>query len=619
MTIPKIIVQTSYYKPAKYIEENFKIITNGWEYYHFKDSEIFDFFEQNPLDEFPKPKEIFLSFPSGQHRADFFRYYFLYVKGGVYVDSDAKLEKNIDELAEKYEFFTVKSTLNDISCFNGFIGSMPKHHILRKALKNIYKMDRSKISTSSNYFDICNDLYTIVTEHKENCKIYSVEDKTKLLQEYPDTTGVAKTLYDDNSVILRHYVRRNSVVPSLKEIPDRKVKSPQETKIGVTFAIQKSIHSLFSNGINQNTLYFCELLHNIGYDLYIIINDSDMSGVNMNDLKHMLYDNKFKIAMQTDVVALDLDIFFTFGYSVHELSFTNKLKYIKTKRVAYFCGNSYIIDSERILYDQHKKREGSDFGFPNNIDETIYDEIWSIPQMANTNLNYWKTFYRCNCIEVPFIWSNKAIEFSKSMNGNKEITELLYKNRGKNKSLVIFEPNISIMKWCLPSVLICENAYRKEKNIEHLYINNVYKEMNESKINTFNLDAFNKILKPTDLYQNKKISIEKRYNTLHFMSKYADIAVSHQWENPLNYLYFDLAWMGWPVVHNAHLCKDVGYYYEGFNYEMGAKVLNNVINNHDNNIEEYIKKNRNILDRYLPSNKELQEKYKCLIENLLIK
>ena len=102
------------------------------------------------------------------------------------------------------------------------------------------------------------------------------------------------------------------------------------------------------------------------------------------------------------------------------------------------------------------------------------------------------------------------------------------------------------------------------------------------------------------------------------MANHADIAVSHQLENPLNYLYLDLAWMGWPVVHNAHLCKDVGYYYEGFNYEEGGNVLLDVINNHDKNADEYLKRNREIIDRYLPINKKLQESYKILIDNLFI-
>jgi len=85
----------------------------------------------------------------------------------------------------------------------------------------------------------------------------------------------------------------------------------------------------------------------------------------------------------------------------------------------------------------------------------------------------------------------------------------------------------------------------------------------------------------------------------------------------LNYLYLDLAWMGWPVVHNANLCSDVGYYYDGFNYEEGGEKLKYAILNHDENVDTYTKKNREIIDRYLPTNKKLQEDYKQLVANLL--
>jgi hypothetical protein len=170
------------------------------------------------------------------------------------------------------------------------------------------------------------------------------------------------------------------------------------------------------------------------------------------------------------------------------------------------------------------------------------------------------------------------------------------------------------MKWCLPALLVCENSYRKNKNIERVFLSNITEKTKS--INDFNIDGLNAIVKNLDLNADTKISIESRYNSLVFMKNHGDIAVSHQMENPLNYLYFDLAWMGWPIVHNAHLCKDVGYYYEGFNYEMGGEVLSNVILNHDDNVESYIEKNRRILDRYLPSNIELQEKYKLLIQKL---
>ena len=136
---------------------------------------------------------------------------------------------------------------------------------------------------------------------------------------------------------------------------------------------------------------------------------------------------------------------------------------------------------------------------------------------------------------------------------------------------------------------------------------------------SFNMDKFNTIMKNLDLVRDGKCSIESRYNTLEFMSKIADIVVSHQWGNPLNYVYFDLAWLGYPIVHNARLCKDVGYYYDDFNYTDGSKVLDDVIRNHDQNIHSYILENRKNIAKYLSDNIILIAKYKSLIFKLLNK
>ena len=85
----------------------------------------------------------------------------------------------------------------------------------------------------------------------------------------------------------------------------------------------------------------------------------------------------------------------------------------------------------------------------------------------------------------------------------------------------------------------------------------------------------------------------------------------------LNYLYFDMAWMGWPIVHNGKFCKEVGYYYDEFNYEMGGNMLKDVILNHDENADEYLLKNRLYMLKYLPTNKELKKQYEDLITSCL--
>ena len=124
------------------------------------------------------------------------------------------------------------------------------------------------------------------------------------------------------------------------------------------------------------------------------------------------------------------------------------------------------------------------------------------------------------------------------------------------------------------------------------------------------------MIRTFDLHKDKKISADSRYQTSYFVSQYADIIVCHQDMNPLNYLYLDVAYMGYPVLHNAPMCKDIGYYYEGSDTKDGAKQLEWILENHDKNIEMYKKRTEVSLWRYDIKNPELIETYDKLIYNL---
>jgi hypothetical protein len=608
--IPKIVFQTSKIRIVKYLSDHTKSKCQGWKYLYFDDDDIIAFFKENPIEEFNEAIEIFNSISNGAHKADFFRYYFLYLNGGVYVDSDVELYEDMNRIVSDYSFFTVKSCIQGM--FNGFIGAEPKNIIIYQALKDIYNTVKSE--EKYEYFIFCNNLEKIINNNKILFEKFPSFYKIHIFNEklYEEEKEYSIIFDETDNVILRHYCRyKNFVIKPLLPIKNKIPKSIQHIKIGITFDLSKNIIDLFSNGIKQNVLYLYELFSNIGYDTYLIVKDDALK--NKNETLHdYLTEEKIKCVSDNVILDCDFNIVFILGHEINNYTI-NYLRNSDIKVVFYSCGNNYIINSETILYNLAVTR-GEDFSYQHNF---VYDQIWNIPQMTNTNKYFHETYYRTKCIEVPFVWSNKAVEICKKILVLETTNSLLYKNRGKDKSIAIMEPNISIMKWALPAVLTCENSYRKNKNIKHLYITNCDLKIDETKPVIFNMKAFNNILKPLDLYKDNIISIENRYPTLDFMSKHADIVVSHQWENPLNYLYLDLAWMGWPIVHNAYLCKDIGYYYEDFNYEMGGNILSEAILNHDDNYETYIKENRQKIDRYLPSNKELQKKYKCLISELL--
>ena len=626
MKIPKVIIQTSILKPPKYLIERIQSNSSDWEYKHFLDEDIIDFIKKNPLEEFMNSLEVFHSLKIGAHKADFFRYYYLYINGGVYIDSDAVILKKIDDIIGNYEFFTVQSYMKNNSMFNGFIGCIPKHPIIYQALKHVYMENKEKIN--NDYFSICKELYTIINNFNETTEESTKKTNIFMEELFNDKIAVTK---DGDEIVLMHCYNKDFFIPSLNPIPKKKLaKDVKQVKIGITFNLPENPLHLFSNGINQNVLYLAELFLTIGYDCCLIVdNKIDLNLIHeKEEYKKIFYREDFKIIKLNEILSYDFDIIILLGYQFQfsdSLSNNNNnvtlqiLKYMNTKLILYQCGNQYFVDSETILYSQNNSDNSTKFkNYLTNAN--MYDQIWIIPQMFEVNKSYLSTLYRSESIEVPFVWSNKSILLAAlSLDIEKE-EDFLYKKKDEtNKKIAIFEPNLSIMKWGFPPLLICENAYRKDekKRIEKVFLTNINCNDHDS-INRFNFDSLNKIVGGLDLCIDNKIVIEKRTNTLYFMKNFADIAVSHQMNNHLNYLYLDLAWMGWPIVHNGNLCKDVGYYYEGFDYEMGEKVLNDVISNHEANKEEYLIKNRKVIERYLPSNIELQNKYKKLIENLFI-
>jgi hypothetical protein len=385
-----------------------------------------------------------------------------------------------------------------------------------------------------------------------------------------------------------------------------------ETKIGITFDLPKKDIDIFTNGIRQNAIFFYDLLKNIGYDVYFIVYDNQYEEFQKNKL--FWHTDEYKYLKCSEILFSNFHIVVQFGFQI-EIKTLNILKECNIRVIYYVCGNKYFIESETCLF---KKDERITFQY-NQFTKHFFNQIWLLPHHMNSCYNYIKTLYRSDVIEVPYIWSPSVIEKFQNKYYKDSSNNLTYINRGPNKKCVIFEPNISIMKWAFPALLACETAYRvlpDKNNIQKIYITNINSTSDKNK-DTFNIHALNQMVKSLDLFNDKKIAIESRYVSLIFMSKYADIAVSHQIENNLNNLYFDIAWFGWPIVHNANLCKDVGYYYENSNFDMGSEMIQKVLSTHDNNIDEYIKTNRANMDRFLPTNKELQNHYKQLIDKLL--
>jgi len=179
-----------------------KMLGPYWKYLHFLDSDILYFLETNPRTEFPGAIDIFKKIKRGEHKADFFRYYFLYIKGGVFMDSDAMIYTPIDHIIKEYTFISVNSGLVPGSLFQGILGAEPENPLIKKALNFFFTEDLSILDT--NYHYLCKQLYTIYQENPD--KGYH------LFQEIGDLEG--DRIVDSGELLFRHYWRNKEEIPN---------------------------------------------------------------------------------------------------------------------------------------------------------------------------------------------------------------------------------------------------------------------------------------------------------------------------------------------------------------------------------------------------------------------
>jgi hypothetical protein len=373
-------------------------------------------------------------------------------------------------------------------------------------------------------------------------------------------------------------------------------------KIGVTLGLKDNKESIWTNGIKQNVLKLVKTLKRStqNYDV-CILNAFDVDFSEKPD-----YLDGIDIHYANNKL-MDMDLVIQMGASMYNSDIEKFKKSGDKKVVMYKCGNDYLINSQNILF----KEEKTEYEFPNNI-----DEVWIVPQLEEANLGYYATLHRANTLVVPFIWHprylHKTLMEIQEGHAKGDYKKDYRYEVGKEKKIIgVMEPNLNLEKFCLIPAMIAEESYRSEvgrKHIECVRLTNAMKLRRNVQ--------FMSHMKVFDLFKDNKITAEERYLTAFILTQHLDVVISHQMLLPLNYLYLDVAFMGYPILHNAPLCRDLGYYYDKSDTIGGAKLLNYILTEHDKNIDEYNDRNDRILTRYHGDNPDIVATYDMLIENL---
>ena len=200
--IPKVIFQTKLKNSknnTKRVDDIMKKYFEGWKILNFdSDNKCIEYFRDNKIKEYPNIIEKFNCL-KGAHKSDIFRYYYLYINGGCYLDDDAIINTHVSNIIKEYSSVYIESnffkTFKHI--FNGFICVRPKDIVIKKALDHIYNIDYSKVKT---YQIFCIELYNIIDLNKQiNTKIY----KETIFKSDNKSESIIKD--ENQNVILTHY------------------------------------------------------------------------------------------------------------------------------------------------------------------------------------------------------------------------------------------------------------------------------------------------------------------------------------------------------------------------------------------------------------------------------
>lgn len=196
--IPRTIVQVTKNPTPGCLRESVADLHPGWAYENFTDAEAIAFMAANPHPDFPGIVAKFKAIRRGEHKSDLFRYYYLFLKGGVYCDDDLVVRGDLDAILRHgaADFVSIWS-FDGLAILNAFMGATPGHPIIRDALQDAYTVRQQDLD--ADYCVLIRRLKTFYARHK-------VKHKAFLYQEVISGPTRASVMGQDGfHAIVHHY------------------------------------------------------------------------------------------------------------------------------------------------------------------------------------------------------------------------------------------------------------------------------------------------------------------------------------------------------------------------------------------------------------------------------
>jgi hypothetical protein len=366
-------------------------------------------------------------------------------------------------------------------------------------------------------------------------------------------------------------------------------------KIGVTIGRGSEFidQILWSSGLNQNIVYLVMLLQRLPEVAQVVI--VDCSGATT---PHPLAEWCGVASMSQHVAAANLDIIIELGSRTDD-TVSKMFRDQGKKLVSYVAGNAVIMNFECLVSKSIHGEIMPNGGF---------DAVWITPQHWHTN-RAWNALTR-NCIVeiVPHVWEPVCLDAAVKAAKVRYFWNDRDLSNGYRVGTLV--PNINTVKTFHIPLLSVEEAYRAApKLIDRMLLFNTEKFVG--------LPHFEEFIAATSLGRDKKVFSEGRWMTTNVIGTHIDAVVEHQWENNLNYLYWDVLYSGHPFIHNSTEIDSAGYYYKSFDSQDGGRVIVDALSQHAGRAKQARSDAIDYLWRFRVDNPVVQARHSELIQQVM--
>ena len=232
--------------------------------------------------------------------------------------------------------------------------------------------------------------------------------------------------------------------------------------IGITIGLNSDNESMWINGIKQNAIFLMNALEKAGHRVTLIdCNDkvkADKSGKIADD--KLIWDSKKFPIHKLNTELEKLDVLIMLGVTLRMPTvkkFKGTVGNPNKKVIKYMCGNNYVIDMERNIFNE--KTEEALWKYDGWV-----DECWYVPQQGYQNHEYYRVLMSLGADKVkpvPFVWDPMFIDEVEKFYSQASAVPVYQAKPSSEKQLCVMEPNMNVVKYSTIPLLIIEDAYVK--------------------------------------------------------------------------------------------------------------------------------------------------------------